>query len=152
MIGTPVINQQVSSLNCLEWLTRKCTTNGSKYVEIRDPFSIQLFVYTSVWILYTNCIHNVHDVHNLYIRIDVHKMLVYKMYLTFRQAFVYVLCTKFSWLSSFDFVYKMYRKVCRNVGYILYLKLLKAYDALIIFSKFSTFGNLVKYLEFMTTW
>ena len=28
--------------------------------------------------------------------------------------------TKFSWHSSFDFVYKMYTKICQNMVYILY--------------------------------
>ena len=30
-----------------------------------------------------------------------------------------ILCTQFSWNRSFDFVYKMYTKTCRNVVYIL---------------------------------
>ena len=47
-------------------------------------------------------------------------MFVYKMYPTFRQSFVYILCAKFCCHSSFNFVYKMYTKVCQNVVYILY--------------------------------
>ena len=75
----------------MQWLTRKCTTNESKYVERRSPFGIQLIVftfcmksvyrlytnvskYTNVYRLYTNCTHNVYDVHFLQNRIDVHKM------------------------------------------------------------------------------
>ena len=50
----------VSSLNCLQWLTGKCITDGSKYVEIRDPFCY-LYIHF-VWILYTNCIHDVYEV------------------------------------------------------------------------------------------
>ena len=42
------------------------------------------------------------------------------MYTTCQQTFVYILHTKFSGHSSFDFVYKMYTNVCRNVVYILY--------------------------------
>ena len=42
------------------------------------------------------------------------------MYRTFRQTFAYTLYTKFSCHSSFNSVYKMYTKVCRNVVYILY--------------------------------
>ena len=47
-------------------------------------------------------------------------MFVYKMYPTFRQSFVYILYTKFSWHSSFDFTYKLYTKASRNMVYILY--------------------------------
>ena len=93
----------------------------------------------SVWILYTNCLHNVYGctlfVHQNSCVQNVYKMFVYKiyptfpqsfvyilhtkciqnvafkMYSTFRQTFVYILDTKFSWHSSFD---------CRNVVYILY--------------------------------
>ena len=39
---------------------------------------------------------------------NVYKMFVYKMHLTFRQTFVCILYTKFSWHGSFDSVYKMY--------------------------------------------
>ena len=72
---------------------------------------------------------------------------LYKMYPTFQQTFVYKMYTKclytkciprfdkqlyifcmqkFSWHSSFDFVYKMYTKVGRkilytSVAYILYI-------------------------------
>ena len=42
------------------------------------------------------------------------------MYPTFRQTFVHILYTKFSWHSSFDFVCKMSAKVCWNLAYILY--------------------------------
>ena len=42
------------------------------------------------------------------------------MYPTFRQTVAYNSYTKFSWHISFDFVYKMYTKVCRNVVYISY--------------------------------
>ena len=98
----PVISQQVSSLSCVQWLNRKCTTDGPKYVEIRDPFCIQLFAYTF-------CMN------------FVYKMFVYKMYPTFRQTFVHILYAKFSWHSSFDFVCKMYTKVCWNVVYIFYI-------------------------------
>ena len=47
-------------------------------------------------------------------------MIVSKMYFTFRQTFVCILYTTFSWNSLFDFVYKMYTKIFRNVVYILY--------------------------------
>ena len=42
------------------------------------------------------------------------------MYPTYRQTFVNILYTKLSWHSSFDFVYEMYTKTCRNVVYTLY--------------------------------
>ena len=48
-----------------------------------------------------------------------YKMYIYKIYITLRQTFVYILYTKFSWRSSFDFVYKMYAKVRRNMVHIL---------------------------------
>ena len=66
------------------------------------------------------CIKNVSRILRNFCTQNVYKMFVYKMYPTFRQTFVYILCTNFSWHSSFDFVYKMYTKVCGNVGYILY--------------------------------
>ena len=46
------------------------------------------------------------------------------MYTTFRQTFVYILYTKLKELWQLNFVYKMYTKVCRNVGYILYTNIL----------------------------
>ena len=45
---------------------------------------------------------------------------VYKMYTTFRQAFVYILYTKLK-------EYKIYTKACRNVEYILYTNILYAF-------------------------
>ena len=42
--------------------------------------------------------------------LNVQEMFVYKMYTTFRQTFVYILSTKTSWHSSFDFVWKIYTK------------------------------------------
>ena len=47
-------------------------------------------------------------------------MFVYKMHSTFRQTFAYILLSKFNCHRSFDFVYKMYTKVCQNMGYNLY--------------------------------
>ena len=47
-------------------------------------------------------------------------MFVYKIYPTLQQTLVYNLCIKFSWHSSFDFVYKIHTKACRNVVYILH--------------------------------
>ena len=64
-----------------------------------------------VYILYTKIVQ---DVYNWCIQ------NVYKMYTTFRQAFVYILYTKSKELCQLNFVYKMYTKVCWNVGYILY--------------------------------
>ena len=45
---------------------------------------------------------------------------VYKMHPTLQQTFEYILYAKFYWHSSFDFVNKIYAKVCLNVVYILY--------------------------------
>ena len=66
------------------------------------------------------CIQNVFHISTNFCMQNVYKMFVCKMYPTFRQTFVYILNAKFSWHSSFDFVYKMYTKACRNVVYILY--------------------------------
>ena len=77
-----MISQQVSSLNCLQWLTRKCTTNGSKYVKIRDPFCMQLFISTfcmnSVYRLCTSLWCTLFIDQNWCIQ-NVYKMFVYKM-------------------------------------------------------------------------
>ena len=97
------------------------------------------FYIHSVWILYTNCLHNGYGctlfVHQNSCVQNLYQMFVYEIYPTFpqtfvyilhtkciqnvafkmhsifRQTFVYILDTKFSWHSSFD---------CRNVAYILY--------------------------------
>ena len=42
------------------------------------------------------------------------------MYPIFQQIFVCILYTKLICHGSFNYVYKMYRKVCQNVVYILY--------------------------------
>ena len=64
-------------------------------------------LYTNISHISTNiCIQNVYT----------KCLYICKIYITFQQTFV----TKFSWHSFFDFVYKMYTKVCRNVVYILY--------------------------------
>ena len=92
------------------------------------PTFRQTFVVTHfVCKMYTKCIAS-------------YKVFIYKIYLTFRQTFAYKMYTKrlytkfvpnfdkllhtfshtkFSWDSSFDFVYKMYTQVYRNVVYIL---------------------------------
>ena len=49
---------------------------------------------------------------------------VYKINLTFRQIFAYIFYTKLKELWQLNFVYKMYRKVCWNVGCILYASIL----------------------------
>ena len=55
---------------------------------------------------------------------DVYKMHTKCIYTIFRQAFVYILCTKSKELCQLNFVYKMYTKVCWNVRYILYTSIL----------------------------
>ena len=42
------------------------------------------------------------------------------MYITFQQTFVYILYTKLKELRQLNFVSKMYKKVCPNVGYVLH--------------------------------
>ena len=44
---------------------------------------------------------------------------IYKMYPTFRKTFVYILHTKLKELWQLKFVYRIYKKACRNVGYFL---------------------------------
>ena len=77
-------------------------------------------------LMYTKCVQNVcmQNVSHLSTKCCIqneYKMYIYKIYITLRQTFVYILYTKFSWRSSFDFVYKMYTKVCRNMVCILYI-------------------------------
>ena len=45
-------------------------------------------------------------------------MYICKMHTTFWQTFVYTLYTKLKELCQLNFLYKMYKKVCWNVGYI----------------------------------
>ena len=49
---------------------------------------------------------------------------VYKMYARFQQTFADLLYTKSKELCQLNFVYTMWTKVCRNVGYILYTNIL----------------------------
>ena len=72
-------------------------------------------------LMYTKCIQNVCIQNVSHISANFYTQNIYKKYPTFAQTFVYILYTKFSWHSSFDFVYKMYTKVCRKAGYILYI-------------------------------
>ena len=77
-------------------------------------------------LMYTKCVQNacIQNVSHLSTKCCIqneYKMYIYKIYITLRQTFVYILYTKFSWRSSFDFVYKMYTKVCRNMVCILYI-------------------------------
>ena len=62
------------------------------------------YTFCSSELMYTKCVQNV----------------CVQNYTTFPQTFVYILYTKFSWHISFDFIYKRYTNVCRNVVYILY--------------------------------
>ena len=68
-----------------------------------------------VYILYTKIVQ---DVCNWCIQNEC------KMSTTFRQTFVYILYTKSKELCQLNFVYKIYTKVCWNVGYILYMNIL----------------------------
>ena len=55
-----VLSQQVSSLNFVQWLTRKCITNGKSMLKCEIHFVCNYLYTYCVWILYTNCIHNFH--------------------------------------------------------------------------------------------
>ena len=91
----------------------------------------------SVWIWYTNYIHNFYDVYTFFVdqnwlyKMYIYKMCVCKMYPTFWQTFVYILYTKFSCQSSFNFVYKMYiyksLLECGNILYIFCIHQLQLY-------------------------
>ena len=83
-------------------IIRKCTTNGSKYVEIRDPF---LHAIICIYILYEFCIQIVY--------------ITFMMYTFGRSELKYTKCTQnvciqnVSHISTnfcIHFVYKMYTK------------------------------------------
>ena len=86
----------------------------------------------SVWILYTNCLHNGYGctlfVHQNSCVQNVYKMFVYKIYPTFPQSFVYILHTKciqnvaFKMYSTFrqTFVYILHTKCIQNVAFKMY--------------------------------
>ena len=84
---------------------------------------MQLFVY----ILYVFCIQIICIVLMMYTFCRSEFMYtkciqgVYKMYPTFRQTFIYIWHRNFNCHSSFNFVYKMYTKVCQNLGCILHI-------------------------------
>ena len=123
-----MISQQVSSLNCLQWLTWKCSTSASKCVEIRDLFCMQLFVYTFYMNLayqfYTWCLWCALFVdQNWYIK-NVYKMFECKMYPIFRQTLVYILHTKCIQNVYNMFVYKMYSTFQKNFACQMYTKCL----------------------------
>ena len=62
-----VLSQQISSLNYVQWLPRKCNTNTSKCDKMWVTFCLQLFVYTVLMmytfrrskLMYRKCIQNV---------------------------------------------------------------------------------------------
>ena len=71
--------------------------------------------------MYTECIKMfINKIYLIFWQTFVYKMFVYKMHSTFRQTFAYILLSKFNCHRSFDFVCKMYTKVCQNMGYNLY--------------------------------
>ena len=63
---------------------------------------------------YKNCTRCIQVMHAKCIR-DI-----YKIYATFQQTSAYIFYTKLKEVLQLNFVYKMYTKVCWNVGYILY--------------------------------
>ena len=66
------------------------------------------------------CIFCMQKLYKMYITDTKFMQNVYKMYPTLRQTFVYIFHTKFEELWQLNFVFKIYRKVCGNVEYILY--------------------------------
>ena len=105
-----MLSEQISSLNCVQWLTRKSTTHQTKYVNMWNPFCIQLYI-PSVWISYTNCMYNCYHVHFLWITIDVYKMYT-KCILHFNKL-----------LNTFCI-----QKLATIIFLILYTKLLQKFD------------------------
>ena len=81
------------------------------------------------WILLLSCLSFIKS-HNVIIITRTETVYtfwiqkLYKMYSTFQQTFVYILYTKFKELWQLNFVFEMYTKVCRYVGYILYTSIL----------------------------
>ena len=120
-----MISEQVSSLICMQWLSRKCKTNGSKYVEIRDPFCIQLFAYT----FKVNFLYKLYIIFMMY-TFSTSKLVYTKfienvciqMYPTFQQTFVYILHTKCIQNIYKIFVYKMYPTFQQTFIYKMYRK------------------------------
>ena len=81
--------------------------------------SLSLITHGSfVYILYTKIEQDIYKIYTKNIQ------NICKMYPTFQQTFLYILYTKSTELRQLNFVYKMYRKVCQNVGYIFYTNIL----------------------------
>ena len=117
-------SQQVSSLNCVQWSPRRCTTYWSNvYVEMWMGYILHTIICIHfVWILYAHCII-VLMMFTICRSKLMHIKIIYKMYTKCiphfnRLLYIYILYTNFSCHSSFNFVYKRYAKVCQNVGYI----------------------------------
>ena len=75
-----------------------------------------------IYILYEFCIQIVYTTFMMFFLSE----LIYTKFIqnscvpTFRQTCVYILYTKFKWNGSFNFVRKMYTKICRNGVHNLY--------------------------------
>ena len=95
-----------------ELMYTKCIQNDC--IQIVSHISTN-FCINFVYKMYTKCFHTKCVPH-------FDKFLYTKCIQNVCILNVYHLSTKFltSWHSSYDFVYKMYTKVCRNVVYILY--------------------------------
>ena len=74
-----------------------------------------------VYKLYIECVWCTLFVDQSWCIQNLYKMFLYRIYSKFWQAFVYILYTKFSAHSTFNFVCKMYTKGYSNVEYILYI-------------------------------
>ena len=95
-----------------ELMYTKCIQNDC--IQIVSHISTNVCIHF-VYKMYTKCFHRKCVPH-------FYKFLYTKCIQNVCILNVYHLSTKFltSWHSSYDFVYKMYTKVCRNVVYILY--------------------------------
>ena len=122
ILASSRFSQHVSSLNCVQLLPSYKVQNPPGQVKLQDTFYIQLFIY----ILYVFCTQIVYIVFTMCTFCRSELMYpkciqdVHKMYPIFWKTFVYILYTNLNYHSSFNFAYKMYIKVCWNVGYTLY--------------------------------
>lgn len=120
----PVLRQQVLTLNCLQWLPRKYTTNWSKYTESWGTFCMQLCIYNlyEFWIrIICNCLLSSYDVQFLFCLSE----LMFTKCIENVSHISANVCIQFAckfWLPLVLLIL-----VCRNVGYFLYSMCIKIY-------------------------
>ena len=125
-------------------IIRKCTTNGSKYVEIRDPF---LHAIICIYILYEFCIQIVY--------------ITFMMYTFGRSELKYTKCTQNVCIQnvshiSTNFVYILYtkciQKVCvLNVSHILTNFCIENVYKMFLYKMYPTFRQIFVCISRLTT-